>query len=60
MTKYQTDYEKENIMEKALYFKFTQHPNLRRMLLATGTKKLLFIHPEDSFWGTGTTKSLGL
>ena len=40
--------------------KFTQHAYLRRMLLDTGTKKLLFIHPIDLFWGTGTTRSLGL
>eukprot|EP00800_Vazella_pourtalesii_P001020 TRINITY_DN10869_c0_g1_i1.p1 TRINITY_DN10869_c0_g1~~TRINITY_DN10869_c0_g1_i1.p1 ORF type:complete len:105 (-),score=12.71 TRINITY_DN10869_c0_g1_i1:70-384(-) len=29
------------------------------MLLDTGTRTLLFIHPEDVFWGTGTSKSKG-
>ena len=44
-------------MERGLEAKFTQHTDLRRMLLATGTRKLLFIHPEDTVWGTGRSKS---
>ena len=44
-------------MKRGLEAKFTQHPHLRRMLLATGTRTLLFIHPEDTVWGTGRFKS---
>ena len=44
-------------MERGLKAKFTQHPHLRRILLDTGTRTLLFIHPEDVFWGTGRSKS---
>ena len=47
-------------MKRGLEAKFTQHTDLRRMLLDTGTSTLLFIHPEDVFWGIGTSKSKGL
>ena len=47
-------------MKRGLEAKFKQHSDLRRMLLATGTKKLVCIHPQDTFWGTGKLKSIGL
>ena len=47
-------------MKRGLEAKFTQHTDLRRMLLDTGTKKLMFIHPEDIIWGTRKSKSIGL
>ena len=41
-------------MMKALRAKFEQHPALRRMLLSTGTKKLVEnAGANDKFWGAG-------
>ena len=42
---------KENIMFKALQAKFTQHNNLRRMLLGTGDRVVVERSPYDSYWG---------
>ena len=47
-------------MKRGLEAKFTQHPDLSRMLLDTGTKKLMFIHPEDIIWGIDKSKLIGL
>ena len=44
---------KEEYMEKALYAKFTQHKKLKRMLLDTGSKKLVERTKNDSYWGDG-------
>ena len=44
---------KEDIMFKALHAKFTQHNNLRRMLLGTGDRELVERSPYDSYWGDG-------
>ena len=44
---------KINIMRKALLAKFTQHADLREMLLSTGDKYLIEHSPYDSFWGNG-------
>ncbi|TFY59978.1 hypothetical protein EVJ58_g5434 [Rhodofomes roseus] len=41
------------IMEAILEAKFTQHPELRRMLLSTGDGELIENSPVDSFWGCG-------
>ncbi|KAI6657308.1 Riboflavin biosynthesis protein PYRR, chloroplastic-like [Oopsacas minuta] len=48
-----TSSEKEIIMVRGLGAKFTQHPDLRKALINTGTRELLFIHPMDFIWGTG-------
>lgn len=40
-------------MDKTLYLKFTQHPDLRRELLATGNAELVENSDKDSFWGIG-------
>ena len=40
-------------MENVLYMKFTQYPDLRRLLLSTGAAKLLHVDPHDNFWGDG-------
>ena len=39
-------------MEDVLYAKFKQHPDLRVMLLGTGTAELEYA-AYDSFWGSG-------
>lgn len=40
-------------MEEVLYTKFIQHPDLRRLLLSTGVGELLYVDPNDGFWGDG-------
>jgi len=40
-------------MEEVLYLKFKQHPDLRRMLLATAENILVYADPHDNFWGEG-------
>jgi len=44
---------KENIMRRALYAKFTQHPDLKKLLLSTGDAKLVEHTERDSYWGDG-------
>ena len=44
---------KISIMRKALLAKFTQHKNLRQMLLRTGDRRLIEHSPRDKFWGNG-------
>lgn len=40
-------------MEKVLYMKFVQHPDLRALLLETGTAELIYSDRGDPFWGDG-------
>ncbi|KDQ51288.1 hypothetical protein JAAARDRAFT_140643 [Jaapia argillacea MUCL 33604] len=40
-------------MDEALYLKFTQHPELRELLLNTGSADLVFVSMTDSLWGEG-------
>ena len=52
---------KDQVMEYALQAKFTQHPNLKQMLIGTGNKKIVEHTINDSYWGdngdgTGTNK----
>lgn len=44
---------KDMIMWKALHAKFTQHPNLKTLLLRTGTTHLYEGSYVDNYWGTG-------
>lgn len=44
---------KDDVMRRALYAKFTQHPELRTLLLATGTAELVENTPVDAYWGCG-------
>ncbi|KIM19962.1 hypothetical protein M408DRAFT_82629 [Serendipita vermifera MAFF 305830] len=39
-------------LEEILYLKFQQHPDLRELLLGTGTSRIIFNH-EDSLLGDG-------
>lgn len=40
-------------MEEVLYLKFTQHPDLRTLLMGTGVANLVYVDPKDHFWGDG-------
>ena len=44
---------KDSIMRGAVMAKFTQHDDLREMLLATGKAKLVEHTTNDSYWGDG-------
>ena len=50
-----TDWEtvKDEIMREALRAKFTQHPRLFSLLLATGDANLVEHTNNDSYWGDG-------
>ncbi|KAH7884347.1 DUF1768-domain-containing protein [Phlebopus sp. FC_14] len=49
------DWRQVNVekMEIALRLKFTQHPDLKAMLLGTGDAELIEDSPRDYFWGIG-------
>ena len=40
-------------MRKAVLAKFTQHPELKALLLSTGAAKLIEHTPNDDYWGDG-------
>ena len=44
---------KDHIMRQALRAKFTQHPELTSLLLATGDAKLVEHVERDRYWGDG-------
>src|SRR5690606_28600671 len=44
---------KADVMRRALYAKFTQHPDLRDLLTATGKADLVENAPGDAYWGCG-------
>lgn len=44
---------KDNIMQDAVYAKFSQHPELGELLLSTGEATLIEHTPNDSYWGDG-------
>jgi len=47
------DVVKDKYMEGIQMAKFTQHPDLRKMLVETGTRKLVYADPYDGYWGIG-------
>ncbi|WJI25304.1 NADAR family protein [Thermosynechococcus sp. QKsg1] len=49
----QWDQLKQPVMWRALVAKFTTHPDLRELLLATGDEELVEDSPVDSYWGCG-------
>ena len=49
-----TPADKRLIMEKGLTAKLTQHPDILQSLISTDNKPLLFVHPTDLVWGTGS------
>ena len=44
---------KVNVMREAVLAKFTQHEDLREVLLSTGEAKIVEHTANDSFWGDG-------
>ena len=44
---------KDNVMLEALQAKFSQHPELKALLLATGDSVLVEHTENDSYWGDG-------
>ena len=44
---------KDNVMYDALKAKFTQHDELKEILLNTGDRKLIEHTENDSYWGDG-------
>lgn len=44
---------KLDLMKIIVQEKFDQHPNLKRLLLSTGTREIVENSPSDSFWGIG-------
>jgi ribA/ribD-fused uncharacterized protein len=47
------DAVKDEVMLKALRAKFTQHPDLRSQLLATGDRPLIEHTKNDAYWADG-------
>ncbi len=43
----------QEAMHKGQLAKYTQHPSLKQLLLATGDKVLGEANPHDKYWGTG-------
>jgi predicted NAD-dependent protein-ADP-ribosyltransferase YbiA (DUF1768 family) len=40
-------------MDEVLYLKFSQHGQLRTMLINTYLAELVYVDPKDPFWGDG-------
>ncbi|GJE95770.1 NADAR family protein [Phanerochaete sordida] len=45
---------RQSSMEATLEAKFSQHADLRNMLLSTGDRQLVYGDPHDAFWGLGS------
>jgi N-glycosidase YbiA len=48
---------KLRVMERAVLTKFNGHPELRQLLLATGSAPIVEDSPVDYFWGCGVDRS---
>ncbi len=44
---------KIGVMRQALLAKFTQHAELKELLLSTGNRRLIESTPNDDYWGDG-------
>ena len=44
---------KDNIMREAVYAKFTQHDDLKKILLSTGDEVLIEHTENDNYWADG-------
>lgn len=53
--KIRSDWEdvKLSIMEKAVFAKFSQNEQLKKVLLDTGDRVIIEDSPRDAFWGSG-------
>jgi ribA/ribD-fused uncharacterized protein len=47
---------KDDVMRRALYFKFSQNEKIKNMLIATGDEDLIEASPIDKYWGWGPDK----
>lgn len=47
------DNKRDQVMREALRAKFTQHADLRAILLGTGERKIVEHTERDSYWGDG-------
>jgi len=43
-------------MDETLWLKFTQHPDLKDLLLSTGGAELIMDSSKDSYWGLGANR----
>ena len=46
---------KDNVMRSALHAKFTQHPEIKAVLLGTGDEELIENTTKDHYWGIGSS-----
>lgn len=53
------DEVRDDVMRTALRAKFTQHEDLRRLLLGTGDAELVEHTKNDSYWGDGGDRTGG-
>lgn len=51
---------KDNVMYDAVKAKFTQHEELKQLLLSTGDAKLVEHTENDNYWGDGGKQGKGL
>ncbi len=51
------DSAKDNVMRKAVLAKFTQHDDLRLVLLGTGNEEIIEDTTDDDYWGRGSSGS---
>ena len=47
----------QRVVERGVFFKFSQNPHLRRFLLSTGSRELVEASPSDAIWGIGLSAS---
>jgi hypothetical protein len=48
--------QRESILRRAIFAKFDQNPALKKLLLDTYPRPLIFADATDGFWGIGRTK----
>ena len=53
LNKEEWNHQKRHIMKDILISKFTQHPDLKDLLLKTGTKKLTEANARDNYFAIG-------
>jgi ribA/ribD-fused uncharacterized protein len=46
--------EKKGVMRDVIYAKFTQHPDLKQILLSTGNATIIEDSSDDYYWGDGS------
>jgi ribA/ribD-fused uncharacterized protein len=51
------DSKRIEVMKQAVWAKFTQHEDLKQLLLSTGDAILVEDSPKDIFWGVGRTRT---